>query len=84
MRVGEELRKNPCPSPLFSTTDYNSIVNAENVLKPDLECSSCKELYSENRELKEALAKASQLTTADKVVSAYYPNCFRHICWLVL
>ena len=34
------------------------------------ECSSCKELYSENLELKEALAKTSQLTTAYNIVSA--------------
>lgn len=33
------------------------------------ECPSCKELYSENLELKEALEKATQPTTADNMVS---------------
>jgi hypothetical protein len=32
----------------------------------DKECSSCQELYYENNELKEALAKATKLSTADK------------------
>jgi|SRR6476646_2999616 len=31
------------------------------------ECSNCKELYVENRELKEALEKSIQLITADNV-----------------
>jgi hypothetical protein len=33
------------------------------------ECSSCKDLTIENRELKEIIEKSSQLITADKVVS---------------
>jgi len=33
------------------------------------ECSSCKELSDENRELKEALEKSSQFATADKILS---------------
>ncbi len=40
------------------------------------ECSSCKDLYSKNLELEEALAKSTQMTTADKIRSA--PNTDNH------
>jgi hypothetical protein len=48
----------------------NAIANTENVLKPDLECSSCKELYSDYLKLKAALTKYTQLVTADNISSS--------------
>jgi len=64
--------------PLFPTTDNNSIANADDVLKPhqkgkqikpDLECPSCQELYTEVIELREAVKKATKLQTADDMLS---------------
>jgi hypothetical protein len=76
--VGIEEDKNP---KLLSLTSDNDNVDAGSQLSAGLkdqsnqdlkECSSCKELSLENRELKEALEKAShqQLITADNLSNA--------------
>ena len=66
--------------PLFPTTDNNSIANADDVLKPDqkdkqikpdLECPSYQELYTEVIELREAVKKATKLQTAHDILRTY-------------
>jgi hypothetical protein len=65
------------PSKLSDTLTYNNadhkktyrVVAIKQPAKPT-ECTSCVELSLENNELREALEKTRQLTTADKIVSA--------------
>jgi hypothetical protein len=46
---------------------YSPTCNTSICVRPEYsECSSCQELYYENSELKEALAKATKLSPADK------------------
>jgi hypothetical protein len=57
-----------------NSTNFTKAVSSSAGLKQPYnslkECSGCKELYIANLELKEALQKTNQLTTADKVVAA--------------
>jgi len=55
-------------SPHQSQQEYEQDQQLKKQINHDLkECSSCKELYNENLELKEALEKSSQFVCADKI-----------------
>jgi hypothetical protein len=64
--------ENPKPSLTYDNADAKK-TDANLATKPSAqsaECSSCIELSLENRELKEALKKTSQLITTDKIAHA--------------